>query len=455
MLLIQIKKNLKIYSISLFFILILVHPSFSLKINNFKFLNGIKNDLKCSDNNAKNSIILLIGDGMGYEHLKLARWVELGKSNLFSMEKLPLHLNVTTFSADNSITDSAAAATAMATGNKTNNGMLSVSPLSEPLETILEISQEFGKSTGIITTTAITHATPAAFMTHVKSRSNTTEISRQIIENSSVNILLGGGADHFDTTQLMDLGVNGYTLIENRSKLMSADANNLFALFAPNHLPYEINRDPDVIPSLLDMTVKAIEILSQDPNGFFLMVEGGRIDHAGHANNKTNVALETIEFHYAVDAAISYAEEHDNIMLIVTADHETGGLTILNETLNDTIPSSNRTVEENRILRIERINNISVSWSTGSHTSQNVPFFGYGTDFYGLNNLTVIDNTEIFDIMKEFISEGTDNEPDFSRIILIGVGITSFSIGGIVIIVTIRNKKQFKKKKKLTIGVVF
>ena len=447
MLLIQIKKNLKSYSISLLFILILVHPSFSLKINNFKFLNGTKNDLRCSDNNTKNSVILLIGDGMGYEHLKLARWVELGKSNLFSMERLPLHLNVTTFSADNSITDSAAAATAMATGNKTNNGMLSVSPLSEPLETILEISQEFGKSTGIITTTAITHATPAAFITHVKSRSNTTEISRQIVENSNVNILLGGGGDHFNSTQLMDLEANGYILIENRSKLMSTDANNLFGLFAPNHLPYEISRDPDAIPSLLEMTVKVIEILSQDPDGFFLMVEGGRIDHAGHANNKTNVALETIEFNYAVDAAISYAEEHDNVLLIVTADHETGGLTILNETLNDTIPSLNRTVEENRLLRFERINNISVSWSTGSHTCQDVPFFGFRTEFNGLNNLSFIDNTEIFDIMKEFISEESDNEVDFSRIILIGVVITGLSIGGIAIIVTINNKKQIRKKR--------
>jgi alkaline phosphatase len=258
---------------------------------------------------------------------------------------------------------------------------------------------------------------------------------------------LGGGSDHFNASQLLELEAKGYNILENHSEFINTDSNKLFGLFAPNHLPYEISRDPQLIPSLLEMTLKAIEILSKDTNGFFLMVEGGRIDHGGHTNNKTNVALETIEFQHTVDAAISYAREHENVMLIITADHETGGLTVLNDTLNDIIPSSDNTDAENRQLRIERINNISVSWSTGYHTNQDVPFFGYRTDIYGLDNLSVIDNTEIFHLMKLFLSDNTNYQPDYSQIILIGVGITGFSIGGITIVVALKKKKDLKKKR--------
>jgi len=440
------KKKLKLFFKILFFILILIYPSFLFISFEFKPQKEISKNLKSSSSTEAKSIILMIGDGLGFEHLKLARWVEMGKNNPFLVEKLPFHLNVTTYSADNLITDSAAAATAIATGNKTNNGMIAVSPLFKPLETIFETSRQYARSTGIITTTSVTHATPAAFITHVKSRSNITEISRQIIENSSINILLGGGKDHFSASQLIQLEANGYSLIENRSELIKANSSNIIGLFAPTQLPYEISRDEEVIPSLSEMTTKALEILSQDPEGFFLMVEGGLIDHGGHANNKTNVALETIEFSKAVNNAISFSKSRNNVLLIVTADHETGGLRILNDTLNNVIPSSNKTPEENRVIRFERINNISVSWTTTYHTNLDVPFFGYRIDFYGLNNLSVIDNTEIFNIMKAFISDVSINDSDFAHIILIGVGITGFSIAGIVILYSIKNKKIQKKK---------
>ncbi len=435
----KLKQNL----ISIFFILILIHLSFSIKGYNFKSQELITKDLKCSSSIRGKSIILMIGDGMGFEQLKLARWVEIGKDDRFSMEKLPFHLNVTTNSSDNLITDSAAAATAMATGNKTNNGMLAISPLLEPLETILEIAHQLGKSTGIITTTALTHATPAAFMTHVKSRYNTSEISRQIVENSNVSILLGGGKDYFSASQLLQLEMKGYHLLENRSQLISTNYSNLIGLFAPTHLPYEIERNPEISPSLSDMTIKALEILSQDPEGFFLLVEGGRIDHGGHKNNKTNVALETIEFHYAVNTAISYSKTNGNVLLLITSDHETGGLTILNDTLTNNIPTSNKNAEENRLIRIERINNISVSWTTTCHTNQDVPFFGYRTDFYGLNNLSIIDNTELFNIMKAYFSITLVNDSNSLIELIIGVVIAGFTTTIFVIIYL------WKKKKKL------
>lgn len=448
MIAIHIKKKLKKFSISLFFIIILIHSSLLFNSFYFKSKKVIRKDLKYSSNPVGKSIILMIGDGMGFEYLKLARWVEIGKSNQFSVENLPLHLNVTTFSADNLITDSAAAATAMTTGNKTNNGMLAISPSFEFLETILEISHGLGKSVGIVTTTTITHATPAALMTHVRSRSNTKEITLQIVENSFVDILLGGGREHFTISQLMQLKENGYTLVDNRSELLNTYSNNLIGLFAPDNLPYENSRDQEVIPSLSEMTSRAIEILSQDPEGFFLMVEGGKIDHGGHANNKINAALETIEFYHAVDTAISYSKVQENVLLLVTSDHETGGLTILNDTLNNDFPSSNKSAVENRLLRIERINNISVKWHTKYHTTRDVPFFGYRTDFYGLNNHSVIDNTKIFDIMKTYISNISINDSDFIHIIVIGIGITGLSIVGLVILFSIKNKKVLIKKMK-------
>ncbi len=404
-----------IKSLLVFFLILTISQTHFIAKFEFYHPQESKRDVKSSNSTTNKSIILMIGDGMGFEHLKLARWVELGKDNRFPLEQLPMQLNVTTRSADNLITDSAAAATAIATGNKTNNGMLSISPLSEILETILEISYKLGKSTGIVTTTEITHATPAAFMTHVQSRSDTTEISRQIAENSTVNVLFGGGSNYFSTSQLIQLDARGYDVVSNRSELMETDSDNLIGLFAPSHLPYEIDREQEVIPSLAEMTMKAIEILSQDPDGFFLMVEGGRIDHACHANDEINMALETIEFTHAVDMAISFSKEHNDVLLLVTADHETGGLKILNSTLNNNIPLPNNTLEENKLIRIERVNNISVDWSTTSHSNSNVPFFGYNTEFSGFTNLSVIDNTDIFKLMNMYLdikNDTPDNSPD-------------------------------------------
>ena len=448
--------SLKILLVS-FLILTISQTHFLVK---FEFYDPqeTKRDVKSSNDKENKSIILMIGDGMGFEQLKLARWVELGKTNRFPLEDLPMQLNVTTRSADNLITDSAAAATAIATGNKTNNGMLSISPLLEILETILEIAYKLGKSIGIVTTTEITHATPAAFMTHVQSRSDTSEISRQIVENSTFNILFGGGSNYFSASQFIQLEEAGYDIVSNRSELINADSNKTLGLFAPSHLPYEIDRDQEVTPSLTEMTTKAIEILSQDPDGFFLMVEGGRIDHAGHANDKTNIALETIEFSYAVDSAISFSKDHNGVLLLVTADHETGGLKILNETLNNNVPLANNTLEENKIIRIERANNISVDWSTTSHTNSNVPFFGYNTEFFGFTNLSVIDNTDIFKLMNNYLdikNDVPDNPPDnppnnldftFMGIV---IGTTSIVIIGILSLHLIRNRTEKREKNRL------
>ncbi len=349
------------------------------------------------------SVILMIGDGFGFEQMELAQLIELGKEGSLTVENLLYHLDVTTSSASNVITDSAAAATAMATGYKTNNGMISISPLNSILETILEMSRTNNKSTGIATTTEITHATPAAFMSHVSSRSNYAEIARQIVEESDVDVVLGGGLVRFDQTDLDTLEAKGYDLVYNRTSLMSSYSERIFGLFSDAHLPYEFERDIETTPSLTEMTLKALDLLDTNDKGFFLMVEGGRIDHACHDNNKINTALEAIEFLNAVSQVISYLDSRQDVLLIVTADHETGGLKIINDSLNNTLPSTSNTFLENKLIRLERLNNVTTSWSTTGHTSKNVPFFSNSLNLNNFENMSTIENTDIFNIINQYL----------------------------------------------------
>ncbi len=350
------------------------------------------------------SVILMIGDGMGYEHVDLGRLVEKGEFGSLVMQQLDWNASATTYSANAAITDSAASATALATGYKTYNGMISVNPSGIPLETILEIAQSLNKSTGVVTTAFIQHATPAAFMTHVMSRNDYAEISRQIVEVNAPEVILGGGLTYFTPSQLTSLESQGYTIVQNRTDLLNINQDKVLGLFANDYMPYESGRDYTVTPSLAEMTNKSIEILSEDTDGFFLMIEGGRIDHAGHANNKTNDALETIEFDKAIEVACNYVSTHSNTILIVTADHETGGLVITDYNLSDELPSDLLSESENRLLRIERANNVSVTWSTVSHTDAHVPIFAVGGNFENQMLDVTLDNTDIFDIMNDHFS---------------------------------------------------
>jgi alkaline phosphatase len=358
------------------------------------------------------SIILMIGDGMGYEHVELARLVEFGDSGSLNMQDSDWNATVTTHSANEEVTDSAAAATAMATGNKTNNGYLAVSPLIAPLETILEFAKNQNKSTGIVATSEITHATPAAFMTHVDSRTNTTEIARQIVEEADVDVLLGGGQSKFSGAQITTMISNGYSVVYNRTQLAAISSGKVFGLFADYHMDYEYDRDFSVQPSLKEMTSKSIELLEQDSDGFFLMVEGSRIDHAAHAEDHVRDALDTIAFDEAVKVAMDYVQENNNTILIVTADHETEGLVILSHNLNSELPASLISEEDKRTLRIDRANNVTANWTATYHTNWSVPLFGYGTVFSELSSGVTINNTEIFFLMKNYYMGNPFNETE-------------------------------------------
>ncbi len=284
------------------------------------------------------NVILLIGDGMGTEQVNLGR---IYKGDELYIDKFDYTGTASTYSADPEnkwVTDSAAAGTALATGVKTYDGAISVDLNQEPIETILEKAQKARKSTGIVTTTRITHATPACFASHNIDRGNETEIAEDIIEHE-VDVILGGGKVNFidkkdggkrkDGRNLIEEAKNiGYNYVETKNDLKNINNGKILGLFNESHINYKLDRDSSIEPSLEEMTNKAIDILSENNRGFFLMVEGGRIDHAAHANDPGAMANEVLDFDEAVKAAYEFAKKDKQTLVIVTADHETGGLSI-------------------------------------------------------------------------------------------------------------------------------
>ena len=312
-------------------------------ITQHKNINFLR--VKDRDNSVKN-IIYFIGDGMGPTHVVLARNYSLfilGKDlNMTSLMKDGSTAYMTNYSADYIVTDSAAAGTAMATGFKTNNGMISVTPDGRKIDTILEKAQSVGKSTGLISTARLTDATPASFSSHSKNRGLENEIAVDMLEHK-VDCLLGGGLRHFipqdikgsgreDIRNLLTEAQNfGYTVVKNAREFNNADpytTSKLLGLFSISHLPYELDRNTNEVPSLAEMTEKALQILNKNQTGFFLMVEGGRIDHAAHANDAASVIKEVLAFDEAIGVALNYQKKEPNTLIVVTADHETGGIAI-------------------------------------------------------------------------------------------------------------------------------
>lgn len=280
------------------------------------------------------NVILMIGDGMGAGQIEIARQMEYGKDGRLFLESLPYVSLVHTSSADNVVTDSAAGGTALAIGKKTNNGMIGVTPDGKEATSILDTFKKHGKKTGVISTNTVTDATPASFTASVNNRWNgQNEIARQQLENQ-VDVLLGGGADvfkpkHQNGRDLIKEAINkGYTFVSTKEELLKAKGNKLLGLFHPSYMSFKLDRKwiNSQEPSLKEMTEKAIEFLSKGNNGFFLMCEGARIDHASHAADLTSVWKEVIEFDHAVKYAVEWAKNNKNTLVIVAADHETMGL---------------------------------------------------------------------------------------------------------------------------------
>ncbi|QLK24610.1 alkaline phosphatase [Natrinema zhouii] len=276
------------------------------------------------------NVIVLIGDGMGFDPIEVTSVVH-GDLSMQSMTGVGY---TRTNSRSGEVTDSAAAGTALATGHKAYNGQVSVRGEEDdddptPLLTQLELAQSRGKATGLVSTTRITHATPAVFASHVPDRGMEEMIAEQYVE-SEVDVLMGGGRREFDDDLLARARAEGYEVLFDESDLRAASGDRLLGLFDDSHVTYTLDRD-ESIPSLPEMTAAAVDRLEDDDDGFFLMVEGGRIDHAEHGNDVQSTVAETEEFDEVVNWALEYAETRDDTLVVVASDHETGGLATGND----------------------------------------------------------------------------------------------------------------------------
>ncbi|NQX65361.1 alkaline phosphatase [Paenibacillus alba] len=295
------------------------------------------------------NLIVLIGDGMGPAEVTAARYYSkkfLNKDRLeldggYYVGKATTYSQAGPYTSESgAVTDSAAAGTAFSTGNKTYNNAISVSngDVAKPFASVVEAAMKQGKATGLVTTDSIVGATPAVWASHVRQRSNQNAIASQFL-TSGVNVLFGGGKVNFvtkddkgkrtDKNIIPDFEAKGYKTAYDKNGLdaIPATAGNALGLFALNEIPYVLDRDANT-PSLPQLTQKALDLLSQNKNGFVLMVEQGRIDHAGHANDLPSNIQEMLELDATFKTLVDFAKKDGNTSVVVTADHETGGLSL-------------------------------------------------------------------------------------------------------------------------------
>ena len=282
-------------------------------------------------------VFLFIGDGMSFPQQQMAEEFVQKTENrgLLINNAMPYRTPTSTYAANAFITDSAAAGTAIACGVRTNNGMLGLAPNGDRLESIAEVAQKSGRKVGIISSVTINHATPAAFYAHNSSRNNMYELGLDLIA-SGFDYFGGGGLDRHNDTganqyrgSIYDLAKEaGYTVCRTEAEVraLRPGAEKVIALGDEGALPYAIDSTGGL--RLPDFTKQAIELLD-NPNGFFIMIEGGKIDWAGHSNDGAAALFDILELDNAVAVAFEFAEKHPNdVLIVVTGDHETGALTL-------------------------------------------------------------------------------------------------------------------------------
>jgi len=347
------------------------------------FVLGLATGLASTAQAEPKYVIFLIGDGMGFEQVKAAGMYANGEAGTLSFESLPYNGELTTYAADSPIPDSAAAGTALATGVKVNNGVISVAIPGDgsELETLLEYYKARGKSTGLVTTSLWFDATPAAFGAHESNRMNYGGIANDYWFQSRPNVVFGG---YTDVELAAVTTLLGYTVVTDRAAMQALDTESetmVFGQFGDGYLPYEYD-GLGPLPHLSEMTTTALSILDNDPDGFFLMVEGGMIDHACHSNDIQRAVLETLEFDNTVKLAIDWAAGRTDTLILVCADHETGGLTVLANNGAGVLPT---------------VNWISSSEGLAPHTAANVPVYAWGVNAEMVS--WVMDNTDMFRVV--------------------------------------------------------
>lgn len=407
------------------------------------------------------NVIFLVGDGMGFSYITAHRYMKdnpnTPQKELTAFDPYLVGAQMTYPDDDKqNITDSASAATAMSAGVKTYNAAIAVDTKQQDVKTVLEQAKEIGKSTGLVATSEITHATPAAFGAHDISRKNMDAIANDYYDElingeHKVDVLLGGGKTNFvreDRDLTKEFTKDGYSYVTNRDALLKDSNTKLLGLFADGGLDKMIDRT-SATPSLEEMTNAAIDRLSKNDKGFFLMVEGSQIDWAGHDNDVVAAMSEMEDFERAFQVAIDFAKKDGHTLVVATADHSTGGFSLgaageynfnvepikaakrtpdfmANEIAGgadvETVLSQyialELTPEEIQSVKatvgkdvadidnaIEEIFNTRsfTGWTTGGHTGEEVPVYAYGPgkeNFAGL-----IDNTKNADVIFEIFKK--------------------------------------------------
>lgn len=333
---------------------LLIGLSLSLLVSSLTLTNAATQNVQ---NTEIKNVIFLIPDGMSTAGTTLARWYNGGKP--LAMDEMASGL-VKTYWAAGPITDSAPAATALATGYKSTENFISVAPDKidipgytpksqvaprMPVATVLEGAKLAGKSTGLIATSEISHATPACFAAHTASRKEEENITEQLL-NHDVDVVLGGSTFYMTAENRKDgedliseAKEKGYDYVTTPEAMMNSKSNKLWASFANMDLSYDFDRKNTVEPSLEQMTTKAINVLSKNKNGFFLMVEGSKIDWAAHGNDTVGVISDVLAFDKAVKAALDFAKKDKHTIVIACTDHGNGGITIGNSNTNSNYSS--------------------------------------------------------------------------------------------------------------------
>lgn len=326
------------------------------------------------------NVILLIGDGMGLSQISAAMY---HAEEPLNFERFQSYGFIKTHSARQKVTDSAAGATAFACGVKSYNGAIGVDADTVSQPTILEYYREQGYTTGVVATSTITHATPASFYAHVPSRRMYEEIALHL-SDANVDFIAGGGLNHFNARE------DGQDLVDKMRRQgyeVNTDTLARFRRVSPNR-KYLNLMAADAMPRMLDgrgeflenATRNALRYMEKKENPFFLMVEGSQIDWGGHANELDYVVTELLDFNEVLGMVLNFAEKNGNTLVVVTADHETGGLALAGG---------------------EGYVEIDYKFSTGGHTATLIPVFAFGTGSEKFNG--IYQNNEIFHKMMEVV----------------------------------------------------
>ena len=330
------------------------------------------------------NIIIMIGDGMGLTQTTAAMYIN---GNEIAFERCPVVGLHKSSSSDNLITDSAAGATAFSCGKKTYNGAIGVNPDTIPCPTLLEDATQRGMATGLVATSTIVHATPASFFGHEPLRSSYENIALQL-SDSKVDFFVGGGKKFFDQREndernlIEEMKSKGRQVDDyfNKSfKRVKIDPTTQFGYFTANEDPLPVSQGRDYLIPATREALKYLDKRDVDNKGFFLMVEGSQIDWGGHSNQSEYIISETIEFAKAVDKVIDFAEKDGETLVVITADHETGGYAILEGSSQDSIIGG---------------------FSSDYHTATMIPVFAFGPgseEFSG-----IYENTAIYDKLVKY-----------------------------------------------------